>query len=170
MEHVARILLKQLLGQFETTPIAVSAEFKEYQESHGKYRFSDDTLFRLLQVSIDEFFRLYASRVFILVDGYDEFKCSGNEDAARADLRTSLLELCQSGSARLLITTRPQYQAQLQKAFPNSCLVNVTADMQDLEVYVEKHLRHRPLNEDLKRVIRDTVLGAAKSTKPEDRW
>ena len=168
VEYVLRALLKQLLEQFESVPSAVKNEYES--NSGGRWFPSRAILQRILTTSIDEYMHLYAGRLFIIVDAYDEFINMANQEEERAELRTCLRELCRDGSTRLLITTRPQYTQQLQMSFASPRVVSVIADLDDLDRFLERQLRHQGFANSLKEHIRKTILEETEKMELKDRW
>ena len=168
VEYVLRALLKQLLEQFESVPSAVKNEFEN--TNAGRWFPSRAVLQRILTTSIDEYTRLYANRLFIVIDAYDEFINMANQEEERAELRTCLRELCKDKSTRLLITTRPQYTPQLQGSFASPRVVNVIADLEDLDRFLERQLRHQGFAQSLKDHIRKSILEETEKMELKDRW
>ena len=166
--YVLRALLKQLLEQFETVPSAVK---NEYENTNGGGLFpSRAVLQRILTASIDEYMHLYANRLFIVVDAYDEFINIANQEEERAELRTCLRELCKDKSTRLLITTRSQYTQKLRVSFTSPRVVNIIADLEDLNRFLERQLRHQGFAKSLKDHIRKTILEETEKMELNDRW
>jgi len=123
-----------------------------------------DKFASLLKASLQEF---SSSPSFILLDAYDEFRNSGDEEVQRSDLCSSLSEICRGGSARILITTRPQYRDALKDTFSESQIVVVKGDLIDVERHLDERMQPlKRLNNELKANIKKAILDANR----EDAW
>jgi hypothetical protein len=109
----------------------------------------------LLKSSLQEFVRLSSNPVFILFDAYDEFINTKGEERERKELRSLLVNL---SSARIMITTRPQYLVKLQGTFPESQSTEILGDIKDIQRYLEERLRDEEIGEHMKKKIATTIL------------
>jgi len=163
-ENVIRVLLRQIVAQLRRVPGEVNAEYSRFQNDPHKVKPSLDTLASLLRSSLQAF---SSSPSFILLDAYDEFRNADNDEGQRSDLCSSLSEICRDGSARILITTRPQYRDVLKDTFSESQIVVVKGDLIDVERHLDERMRPlKRLNNELKANIKKAILDANR----EDAW
>jgi hypothetical protein len=164
-ERVIRALLAQIVAQSPRIPGEVTAEYSRYINDPHRVPTIRDNFAILLQSSVKQFSS--TSPVFILIDAYDEFRNSGDEEGQRTQLCSALSEICRDDSARLLITTRPQCRHDLKDFFPLSQIAVVKGDLADVEKYLEGRIQPlKRLNDSLKSTIKETVLEANR----EEAW
>jgi hypothetical protein len=118
---------------------------------------SPKTLANLLNASL----QATSSPSFILLDAYDEFRNTGDEEVQRSALCSFLSEICHYCSVKILVTTRPQCRQDLKEAFPSSAVAVVKGDLADVETYLENRIQPlKRIHEQLKANIKRTILEA----------
>jgi hypothetical protein len=167
-EHVTRVLLRQLLSQLDAVPEDVLLEYSHYKK-HLQMP-PRETFERLLKLSLESFIKSTSSRVFILVDAYDELLSSSEERGDKAALEraavcTCLSQLGEIHNVKMLITTRPQYCGELQTALPNSKMAAIHGDRNDMELYLQTRLMPLRLPDSLKAIILDKLVKANEDEK-----
>jgi hypothetical protein len=155
-ENVLRELLRQVLAQLPTIPINVTTEYSRYKNDPHRIMPSQHTFTNLLKSSLEQF---SSSLKFILIDAYDEFRNTDDEDSQRINLCSALSKISSDGSTRILMTTRPQCAQELKDSFPYSQIAFVKGDLADVEKYLDDKIRPlKRLNEKLKANIKETIL------------
>jgi len=157
-ENVIRVLLRQSVAQLPRIPGDVSAEYSRFINDPHRVMPSRKTLATLLISSLKEF---SSSPRFILLDAYDEFRNTSDEERQRTELCSLLSAICRSGLARILITTRPQCRQELKDALIGSQIAVVKGDSDDVEKYLDDQIMPlKRLNDELKANIKKTILDA----------
>jgi hypothetical protein len=156
-------LLRQLLRQLDTIPEDVLKEYSVYKR-HDQMP-PQETFERLLKHSIEAFVKATSSRVFVLVDAYDELLSTkeqrGDKAAAeRAAVLTCLSQLVGIPDVKILITTRHQYREELRGALPISNVATIHGDHKDMEMYLQSRLKPLALPAPLKAVVLAELLMA----------
>ena len=146
-----------MLQQLVKIPDVVNAEYVKYTEDVHRSMPSLDTYMMLLTSCITEFFNLYANRVF---DAYDEFKNGENEVKERANLLSCLRHVCLNDHARLLITTRLHCREELRNNFPATGIMDIEADLADIDDYLNDRMQNVRLHPDLERTIKTSIRAA----------
>lgn len=125
----------------------------------------------LLECSLQEFAKLSSNPVFILLDAYDEFiNQEAQEEQERKELRSCLVHLCGTSSARILITTRPQHLELLKATFANSQETSeILGEMGDVKRYLEKRLRDEP-DERISKRMKDKIKTAILDANRREAW
>jgi NACHT domain len=164
-------LLKQALRQLHQVPQDVQNEYKRYKKDPHKIMPTREKYLSLLECCLQEYAKLSSNPVFVLIDAYDEFvNPEGLEEQERAELRSSLVKLCETSSARILLTTRPQHLDQLKQTFVGShAVTQILGNMDDIERYLEKRMEAESdakVNVRMKDMIKTTVLEANR----KDPW
>ena len=163
-ENVIRVLLRQTVAQLRRIPGDVSAQYSRFVNDPHKVMPSLDTFASLLKSSLKEY---SSSPNFILIDAYDEFRNTGDEEGERNELCSTLSAISRSGSSRFLITTRPQCRQELQNTFAESPIEVIKGDLADVEKYLDDQKQlNRLKNDELKANIKKTILDANR----EEAW
>lgn len=145
-------------------PVDVAAEYSRYMNDPHKVPTSRVKLTSLLKSSLEQF---PSSPRFILIDAYDEFRNSEEEELQKKRLRSALSEICGNDSAKILITTRPQCRYELKDNFSSSEIAVVKGDLGDVEKYLDDQIQlQNYLHPDLKSNIKQTILDANR----EEAW
>jgi hypothetical protein len=155
-EDVLRVLLKQLLIQLRTIPTSLEGEYRKYEKDPT----SSIRRNKYAQLFLDcagEFVRLYSSRVFLLLDAYDEFNHDENERKERADLLSHMESFCSQGNIRLFITSRKQYRQELDDKF-DAKVVEIEVDASDVDMYVTNRMEHELIAHGMKDAIKTAIL------------
>ncbi len=164
-EKAIRALLRQVVAQSPRIPGDVATEYSRYISDPHKMPTTQDKFTSLLKSSLKQF---PSSPSFILIDAYDEFRNTHDEDWQRMELCSALFAICGDRSARILITTRPHWRHELKDAFRDeSQIAAVKGDLADVEKYLD--LKIQPFNrldQDLKSNIKRTILDANR----EEAW
>ena len=163
-ENVIRVLLRQSVAQLRRIPEDVSTGYFRFINDPHRMMPSRNTFANLLKTSLKEF---SSSPSFILLDAYDEFRNSSDEEGQRTELCSSLCAIYRSGSTRILITTRPQCRQELKDTYSESQIAVVKGDSADIEKYLDDRIQPlKRLNDELKANIKKTILDANR----EEGW
>lgn len=157
-------MLRQLLDQLKKIPDDVRKEYSRYKNDPHKIMPLRDWYESMLKTCIEKFFNVHRNRVFILVDAYDELLSTkeGTPEAPaveRQAIRSCLSQIAESDNARIFITTRRHYRKELADSFPNSQVVGIQGDLDDMRTYLS--LRLESLDE--KKKTMDALLNANKN-------
>jgi len=145
-------------------PVDVAAEYSRYMNDPHKVPTSRVKLTSLLKSSLEQF---PSSPRFILIDAYDEFRNTHEEELQKTHLCSALSEMCRNDSTKILITTRPQCRRELEDVFSSSEIAVVKGDLIDVEKYLGDQIQlHKYLHDDLKANIKKTILDANR----EEAW
>jgi hypothetical protein len=153
-----RFLLKQVIAQLPSVPAGVSAKYSRFKTDPHHIMPGKDSYGSLLRFSLEEIRRLRSSPSFVLLDAYDEFRNDKEDDFERAVLLSRLSEMSRVGLVKILITTRPHYQNQLECAFPDFQVAEFRGDVRDVELYLELKLKVSEYKPEVKDEIRRTLL------------
>ena len=169
-ENVVRVLLRQLLTQMDAIPSEVRNEYSRYKQDPHK-RMPDRQMYsNLLKCSIEAFFKANKTRIFVLVDAYDELLSTDEEKeinalAEKKAIRSSLSQLSGTGHAKILISTRPHYCQELRNSFPGAIVADVHGDPEDMKTYIKSRLEPFNFHEALKSEIMEQLLKASAKEK-----
>jgi NACHT domain len=152
---VIRVLLTQMLGQFENVPENV---LKEYKRSKTRAHQPIDHA-ALLTSCIKQFVHLYSSPVFVLIDAYDEFKNQGDEQKERAEFLSHLSQICQTEQAKVFITTRSHYGEDLRTTL-NGVVTELESDTVDIEQYLDERLKDPTMSDELRKLAKSKIAEA----------
>jgi hypothetical protein len=156
-ENVIREWLRQVVSQLDTIPEVISAEYVQFKKNPARIMPSQQTFTHLLKSTLEQF----SSPSIFLLDAFDEFRNTTDQEKQRDELCSALAEICESSSVKILITTRPQYRDELKVAFPRSQIAIVKGDLQDVENYLDDQLLPlKRVNNELKVNIKKTILDA----------
>lgn len=156
-ENVIRGWLRQVVAQLDKIPEAVSIEYDRFKKDPHRIMPNQQTFTRLLKSALEQF----SSPSFFILDAFDEFRNTTDEERQRGELCSALSALCETGFAKILITTRPQYRDELKDAFSNSQIAKVKGDLKDIEKYLDDQLQPlKHVNNELKVNIKKTILSA----------
>ena len=158
-EDVIRFLLRQLVNQFRTVPQRIELEYKKYENDPHKLMPTQGKWVKLFIDCLEEFVRLFFSRVFILLDAYDEFYHEESEMKERADLLSYMQQISSIKDVRLFITSRIQYRGLLAQEF-SAPVAEIEVHVSDVDKYVVEQMQPRPLTPALKDKIKSTILNA----------
>jgi len=154
--HAIRVMLRQLLEQLETIPEKVCTVYS--RDNKPGVQTGPATYKDLLTSCISEFSKLHSSRVFVVVDAYDEFENEENERKERGEFRSVLTEIEKIGNSSIFITTRAECSRDLEETFSKPIMVNMEVDIEDIEGYLNSQLEYQDLppecQEKFKTIIR----------------
>jgi hypothetical protein len=148
-EDVVASVFIQLIEQRNTLPPSLLLEFDKWKKAGRKSKPTGDRFTELLILCLSEF---NFSKVFVVIDAFDECK----EDS-REDLLRQLEQLNKKTEMRIFISTRPQHLDRLQKSFPGSLQLKIEAKEDDIQKYLEKKLKPRRFKIDFNNQIIDVI-------------
>jgi hypothetical protein len=150
--------------QFPQIPRVVENEYDGYKRDPHDLMPSQERFQILLKTLIQQYFDLSASRVFILIDAYDEFiNTPKDEQHERACLLSFLKNLCSTGQTRVLVTTRPQYYGTIQAAFSDVGTAIIRGESIDIERYLEDRLDRINAAPSMKEKIKSAIMEGNKT-------
>lgn len=145
-------LVHQLVSRNQELPAELNSAYDKSLESGIPAQLGIPELVPLVVTSA----KMFNTRVFILVDAFDE--CTERE---REELLKCLNTFLTSG-IRVCITTRPQYEVRLrQKLGEPGGVIPIKADPNDVETYVRGGLRAYP---DLHKDVKEEIVEKIKNT------
>jgi len=163
-EKVIRALLRQVVAQSPRVPVDVTTEYSRYMNDPHKVPTTRDKFASLLKSSLEQF---PSSPCFILIDAYDEFRNTREEERQKIQLCAALSTIGATNLAKILITTRPQCRHELKDTFSDSQIAVVKGDLKDVEKYLDDQLQPlKSLHNDLKSNTKKTILDANR----EEAW
>lgn len=154
-----RVLLRQILGQLQGNfPDGVIFEYRRYKSDIHRTLPTAEKFNQLLLDCISHFFEVYGNAVFVLVDAFDEFRTTEGERTERKRLVTALHQvIAETNKAKLLITTRPEHRNLLRESFETAAVIEIKADLMDLDNYVNTRTKDESLGIELKEAIKSSV-------------
>lgn len=160
---VIRSLLRQLLEQLQIIPDAVRKAYAD--NKRGPMEFSSNRFTELLKSSISEFCKLYSSKVFILIDAYDEFLLNQpNQTEQRGEFREFLKKISKTGKISIFITSRDQCLPELKEISMSQ--VAMQCELTDVETYLDEQLKHQTMSFQWKENIKNKI----KETNEKEIW
>lgn len=149
VSDVSRSLLRQALGFSKWIPPMLEQDFQNHRKPT-----TEETLVHLHNV-IERFKAFY-----ICIDGLDE--CSPQLFGDTLDMIRQLAE------AKILITARKHIQTDIQRVLPQSALVLVTADENDVNAFLRTRIAKskaedpKIMNDDLESTLIERVMSLSK--------
>jgi hypothetical protein len=105
-----------------------------------------------------EFYTLYKTPVFVLLDAYDELDSTDEHLNGERERFTSYLkDLNNEPGIRILNSTRPDFRNRLEAAFVKSRSVAIKSHESDIEIYIRKRLSNYGFSGELKTKIVETI-------------
>lgn len=153
-DTVIRGWLRQVMTKLDKIPEAISTEYVRFKNDPQKIMPNQQTFTRLLKSALEQL----SSPSFFLLDAFDEFRNTKDQERERSELCAALSAICETGSAKILITTRPQHRDELEDVFSKPQIATVKGDLRDVRKYLEYKLDPLRLNEELKGEIKNTIL------------
>jgi hypothetical protein len=170
-ESMIRALLRQILEKLDNIPEKVSSEYSQRKQGPSKNSPDLETYWSLLAYSIEEFFKMNKSRVFILVDAFDELlgpqKQQGRAVRERAAVASSLFDILKRTSCvKFLITTRQHHCQELQDMFPEAGIMEKWGSRDDMETFIKSQVE--PFK--FQTPLQDEIMGMLLQANLDDRW
>ncbi|KAJ4182507.1 hypothetical protein NW755_010274 [Fusarium falciforme] len=140
-DHMFASILKQLAQRYSfhfSLPEAVRELYDEHLRTQGTTRSKVRPLLTEIMKCLPSVVELF-SKVYIVVDGLDEFKALGGH---RSVFLKRLLTLQESTGVGIFATSRKI--PEIQNYFKDSVACEIAADEGDIQRYVEDQLQHMP--------------------------